>query len=150
MNPVTSCDHRGIVAWFRPVIQSFPNHTRDACHELLIEFKALLQWLPKSWETDREKMIKIMDELAPIAKEKGIYVITGFWNNGKGIYWAIGRQGPLEWKWDRHTPWLGSSSLNTPISQQNSFTPQYQLLTCAYGSSCPGLASVGGGQERGC
>jgi len=113
------------------------NDARERCHKVLLELKALGNKLRNSWESDKKEMLKIVERLRPVAKERGLYAHLAFWANGIILYTARGngRAGALSWDYRKDTDWLNSVSIHVPKSQRDSFTPRYEMLTCCYDGS---------------
>jgi hypothetical protein len=113
---------------------SLPNltkHTKRACHKALLNLKALLDKLPKSWESDKKEMLKIVQAVKPAARERGTYAHVGTKNN---LYVASGSgsKEALNWVYKDNTEWLNRISIHIPHAEKDSFTPKYEVFTCEY------------------
>lgn len=118
------------------VTPRLPKDAKQLCHKALLDLNALLEAIRDSWASDRKIMKDIWTKLKPAAKERGLYVINGFWDShnsheatGNVLLVAVGRKGVLEWKYEKDfSPWLKSFSINTSSDQLDSFVPKYKLL----------------------
>jgi hypothetical protein len=92
----------------------------------------MLSFLRKSWKSDKQEMLKVVQAITPAAKERGLYAHVGYRNNGLTLWVArgTGSPTPLPWDYKSNTAWLRSISIYNPKAQKDSFTPKYELLTC--------------------
>ncbi len=113
-----------------------PAGTRKSCHDALIKLKALVIQLPRSWESDKKQMLKIVEKVRPAARERGMYAHLGYWSGGNVLYIANGNgsKDALKWDYKKNTAWLTSISIRIPKEQIDSFVPKYELLACEDGN----------------
>jgi hypothetical protein len=113
-----------------------PRSTKKSCHDALIKLKALVSELPRSWESDKKQMLKIVQKVRAAARERGMYAHLGYWAGGNVLYIAAGNgsSDALKWDYKKNTAWLTSISIHVPKAQIDSFVPKYEVLTCEDGN----------------
>jgi hypothetical protein len=124
-------------------LPTLPDNVKERCHKALLDLKSLVSELPKSWESDKKEMLKIVQAIRPAAQERGMYAHVGYWQQGvetKNILYTAsgtGSKEDLKWIWKRpyaHTfhdiYGLNSISIHIPNAEKDSFTPKYDVFTC--------------------
>ena len=109
-----------------------PTEARERCHKVLLKLKMLGTTLRNSWQSDKKEMLKIVEKLRPVARERGLFAHVGHYAGGNILYIASGsgRSDALKWNYKKDTEWLNGISIHTPKNQRDSFTPRYELLSC--------------------
>ena len=112
-----------------------PPNAKKKCHSAVLNLQALVLGLQESWRSDNKEMLKIVNKLRPVARERGLYAHLGFWNNGIILYAAPGngKAEPLNWDYKKNTAWLRTISIHLPQSQKDSYKPKYELLALEEG-----------------
>jgi hypothetical protein len=105
---------------------------RTKCHSALNKLKGTLDSLRESWEADYNEMLKVANKITPAARERGLYAHLGYRRGGVVLHVVpgTGKSELLNWDYKSNTAWLKSFSIHLPKSQQDSFTPKYELLAC--------------------
>src|SRR5271154_166149 len=105
---------------------------RTKCHSALNKLKGTLDGLRDAWEADYNEMLKVANKITPAARERGLYAHLGYLRGGIVLHVVpgTGKSELLNWDYKRNTAWLKSFSIHLPKSQQDSFTPKYELLAC--------------------
>ncbi len=112
-----------------------PPNAKKKCHSAVLNLQALVIGLQDSWKSDNKEMLRIVNKLRPVARERGMYAHLGFYNNGLVLYATPGngKAEPINWDYKRNTKYLKTMSIYLPKSQKDSYKPKYDFLFLAYG-----------------
>ena len=108
-----------------------PAETKAQCHNALLKLKALISMLRLAWKTDKAEMLRIVQAVTPVARERGLYAHVGELRTGHVLFTATGEgtRKKLDWIYRSEPGWLGTISIHVPTAQKDSFTPTYTLVT---------------------
>jgi hypothetical protein len=107
------------------------SHDFDKINDLLIDLRAIVLALPEVWDDGNNLMRQFLQQIRPVAQDRGLFVILHF---DKYLYAATGRKGIQSESWKNLPIGYGGRghrfSITVPKEDASSLKPQYHLFFC--------------------